>query len=108
MHAIVTVKGQVVNPAGLRAKYGMHKGTRTIRVDQGDARVLKPIREQHLRKLQGALKGRAGVQILMEERRKDRQCGRLKKGRYWVFKRDWPGCQLEATGKTGRRGDIDL
>jgi AbrB family looped-hinge helix DNA binding protein len=75
METYVTVKGQIVIPATLRRKYGIRNGTKIIVTDVGDAIVLKPVTEQYLRSLQGSLKGKGGLQVLMDERRKDREKG---------------------------------
>jgi AbrB family looped-hinge helix DNA binding protein len=66
-----TVKGQIVIPAALRRKYGIRNGTKIIVTDIGDAIVLKPVTEQYLINLQGSLKGKGGLRVLVEERRKD-------------------------------------
>ena len=71
METYATVKGQIVIPASLRRKYGIKNGTKIIITDVGDAIVLKPVTEQYLKNLQGSLKGKGGLQTLLEERRKD-------------------------------------
>jgi AbrB family looped-hinge helix DNA binding protein len=73
METYATIKGQIVIPASLRRKYGIKNGTKIIVTDIGDAIVLKPVTEQYLRNLQGSLKGRGGLKILVEERRKDKE-----------------------------------
>ena len=73
METYATVKGQIVIPASLRRKYGIKNGTKIIVTDIGDAIVLKPVTEQYLRNLQGSLKGRGGLKVLVEERRKDKE-----------------------------------
>ena len=73
MEAYVTVKGQIVIPAKLRRKYGIKNGTKIIVTDIGDAIVLKPVTEQYLRNLQGSLKGKGGLKVLIEERAKDKE-----------------------------------
>ena len=76
METYATVKGQIVIPAALRRKYGIKNGTKIIVTDVGDAIVLKPVTEQYLRNLQGSLKGKGGLKLLIEERRKDREKGK--------------------------------
>jgi AbrB family looped-hinge helix DNA binding protein len=71
MEIYATIKGQIVIPASLRRKYGIKKGTKIIVLDNGESIVLKPITEQYLQKLQGSLKGKGGMQVLLEEHRKD-------------------------------------
>lgn len=73
METYATVKGQIVIPAELRRKYGIKNGTKIIVTDIGDAIVLKPVTEQYLRNLQGSLKGKGGLKLLLEERAKDKQ-----------------------------------
>jgi AbrB family looped-hinge helix DNA binding protein len=71
MKVRVSAKGQVTLPAALRRKYGIRDGTRIIISDLGNAIVLKPMIEGYLRKLQGSLRGKRGLNILLEERHKD-------------------------------------
>ena len=73
METYVTVKGQIVIPAKLRRKYGIKNGTKIIVTDVGDAIILKPVTEQYLKNLQGSLKGKGGLKVLLEERRKDKE-----------------------------------
>ena len=73
METYATVKGQIVIPASLRRKYGIKNGTKIIVTDIGNAIVLKPVTEQYLRNLQGSLKGKGGLKVLVEERGKDRE-----------------------------------
>jgi len=72
METYATIKGQIVIPASLRRKYGIKNGTKIIVTDIGDAILLKPVTEQYLINLQGSLKGRGGLKVLVDERRKDR------------------------------------
>ena len=73
METYATVKGQVVIPAAIRRKYGIKKGTKIIVTDIGDGIVLKPVTEQYLKNLQGSLKVKGGLKVLVEERRKDKE-----------------------------------
>ena len=73
METYATVKGQIVIPATLRRKYGIRNGTKIIVTDIGDAIVLKPVTEQYLRNLQGSLKGKGGLKVLLDERSKDKE-----------------------------------
>jgi len=73
METYATVKGQIVIPAALRRKYGIKNGTKIIVLDNGDSITLKPMTEQYLKNLQGSLKGKGGLKVLIEERRKDRE-----------------------------------
>lgn len=72
METYATVKGQIVIPASLRRKYGIKNGTKIIVTDAGDSIILKPVTEQYLKNLQGSLKGKSGLKVLLDERRKDK------------------------------------
>ena len=72
MEIRTTAKGQIVIPTALRQKYGIKKGTRIVIIDSGDSIVLKPMTEECLKKLQGSLKGKGGLKVLIDERPKDR------------------------------------
>ncbi|MEW6092388.1 MAG: AbrB/MazE/SpoVT family DNA-binding domain-containing protein [Chloroflexota bacterium] len=76
METYATIKGQIVIPASLRRKYGIKNGTKLIVSDDGEAIILKPVTEQYLRKLQGSLKDTNALEILMEERQKDKARGK--------------------------------
>ena len=73
METYATIKGQIVIPAALRRKYGIKKGTKIIITDNGESIILKPVTEQYLKNLQGSLKGKGSLKMLLEERRKDRE-----------------------------------
>jgi AbrB family looped-hinge helix DNA binding protein len=73
MKTYATVKGQIVIPATLRRKYGIKNGTKIIVTDIGDSINLKPVTEQYLRNLQGSLKGKGTLKVLVDERRKDKE-----------------------------------
>ena len=71
MKTYVTAKGQIVIPVELRQKYGIKNGTRIVVIDNGDSIILKPMTKQSPRNLQGSLKGKGGLKVLIEERRKE-------------------------------------
>ena len=73
MDTYSTVKGQIVIPASLRRKYGIKNGTKIIVTDIGDSISLKPVTEQYFKNLQGSLKGKGALKILVDERRKDKE-----------------------------------
>lgn len=56
METHANAKGRIVLPSLLRRKYGIKAGTKIIVYDEGERIILKPVTEQHLKKLQGALK----------------------------------------------------
>jgi AbrB family looped-hinge helix DNA binding protein len=72
METHVTVKGRITIPASLRRKYDIKAGTRIIVSDNGEEIILRPVTEQYLRKLQGSLKETGALQVLAEERQKDK------------------------------------
>lgn len=69
METHLTAKGQIVIPAILRRKYGIKSCTRIVITDNGDSIVLKPMTEQYFKKLQGSLKGKGALKMLMNEKR---------------------------------------
>ena len=71
METYATVKGQIVIPAELRRKYGIKAGTKITVIDTGEAIVLKPVNEESLKRLQGRIKGKGVLKLLLEERRMD-------------------------------------
>ncbi len=71
MEIYATVKGQIVIPAELRRKYRIKAGTKIQVIDTGEAILLKPVTEESLKRLQGKLKGKGTLKLLLEERRKD-------------------------------------
>jgi len=73
--ANVTEKGQILIPAALRRKDGIKNGTKIIITDAGDSIILKPVTEQYLKSLQGSLKGKGSLKVLMNERHKDKEKG---------------------------------
>ncbi len=73
METHVNKKGQIVIPSILRKKYGIKEGTKIILLDKGDSIVLKPITNQHIKKLQGSLKGTGILKALIKERRNDKE-----------------------------------
>ena len=70
----VTVKGQVVIPAGLRKKLGMKPGTK-VHFSEKDGEVrLVPITRQLIAKNFGLLKGkRSLLKALAEEKKRERE-----------------------------------
>jgi AbrB family looped-hinge helix DNA binding protein len=73
METYANEKGQIALPAALRQKYGIKSGTRIIVTDIGNSIVLKPVTEQYLKTLQGSLKGKGGLKVLLNERRMERK-----------------------------------
>ena len=72
METYATAKGQVVIPAELRKKYGITAGTRFVVTDDGEVIILRPITREYIRSLRGFLKGSDALQILEQERMKEK------------------------------------
>jgi AbrB family looped-hinge helix DNA binding protein len=73
METYATTKGQIVIPSALRRKYGIKVGTKILIYDDGEHIILKPVTEQYLKGLQGSLKGKGALKVLLAERAKDRE-----------------------------------
>ena len=71
METRITAKGQIVIPVALRQKNGIKNGTKIIVTDNDGFITLKPITEQYLRNLQGSLKGKGGLKVLIAERHRE-------------------------------------
>ena len=52
---------------------GITPNTRIAILDNGNEIILRPITEEYLKKLQGSLKGSNALDVLMEERLKDKE-----------------------------------
>lgn len=76
METYSTIKGQIVIPAPLRKKYGITEGTRIVITDNGLEIILRPITREYLKSLRGSLKGSKALEVLMEERAKDKKKGK--------------------------------
>lgn len=76
MEAYITVKGQIVIPAELRRKYRITPNTRIAILDNGNEIILRPITREYLKSLRGSLKGSNALEVLLEERRKDKERGK--------------------------------
>jgi AbrB family looped-hinge helix DNA binding protein len=73
METYATTKGQIVIPSTLRRKYGIKVGTKILVFDDGERIILKPVTEQYLKGLQGTLKGKGALKVLLQERTRDRE-----------------------------------
>jgi AbrB family looped-hinge helix DNA binding protein len=73
METYATIKGQIVIPAALRRKFGIKEGTKIIVIDGGDDIILRPMTHEHISKLRGSLKGKGSLQLLLDERRQDKE-----------------------------------
>jgi AbrB family looped-hinge helix DNA binding protein len=73
METYATTKGQIVIPSSLRRKYGIKVGTKILVDDDGERIILRPVTEQYLKGLQGSLKGKGALKVLLEERARDKE-----------------------------------
>jgi AbrB family looped-hinge helix DNA binding protein len=71
---IVTSKGQVVIPAGIRHRHEIKKGTKICFIDRPDEIVLKPVTDEYINRVKGRLgtKG-AALKELRQEKGRERQ-----------------------------------
>ncbi len=69
----VTTKGQLVIPSKLRRKFGIRKGTRVVFVEENQRLILQPLTREFIDSLCGWLKGSKALDVLLEERKKDRK-----------------------------------
>ncbi len=69
----VTTKGQLVIPSKLRRKFGIRKGTRVVFVEENHRLILQPLTREFIDSLYGWLKGSKALDVLLEERKKDRK-----------------------------------
>lgn len=71
-NVLFSVKGQMVIPRWLRKEYHIEEGTRAVVYPEGDHIVVKPVTSRFIRGLRGSLKGSKAMDVLMEERRRER------------------------------------
>jgi bifunctional DNA-binding transcriptional regulator/antitoxin component of YhaV-PrlF toxin-antitoxin module len=71
-NVLFSVKGQMVMPRWLRREYHIEEGTRAVVYPEGDHIVVKPVTARFIRGLRGSLKGSKAMEVLMEERRRER------------------------------------
>jgi AbrB family looped-hinge helix DNA binding protein len=71
---IVTVKGQVVIPSKMRAKYGIEKGTQVFVFDRGNEIVIRPVTDEYIRSMAGmaGTKGKL-LKTLAREKARERK-----------------------------------
>ena len=73
METYATTKGQIVIPVALRRKYGITEGTKIVIVDNGNDIVLRPMTRERITRLRGSLKEKGTLQMLLDERREDKE-----------------------------------
>lgn len=76
----VTVKGQIVIPASLRRRHGIHRGMRVRLVDAGDDIIIRPVTSEFIQKFAGILPSTGDLERELRaeharERRRERRRG---------------------------------
>jgi AbrB family looped-hinge helix DNA binding protein len=72
-YTMVSAKGQIVIPAGVRARHGIRKGRRLCIEERGDEIVLRPVSAGHFRRIAGILPRKGGLAAkLLREHALDR------------------------------------
>jgi AbrB family looped-hinge helix DNA binding protein len=61
LFTVVSTKGQIVIPAGLREELGINAGTRLAIQRENNHLVLQPITEEFIRSVRGCLKGETSL-----------------------------------------------
>ncbi len=73
MRTTVSQRGQTVIPAELRRRYDITEGTEIEWIDTGTGMKVIPVPSDPVAVLRGRGKGERLVDILLEERRRDRE-----------------------------------
>ena len=68
-----SVKGQVVIPRWLRREFEIEEGTRAQVTATPQGILIRPVTRAYIRSLRGSLKGSKAMEIMMEERRRERE-----------------------------------
>ena len=67
-----TIKGQIVIPAEIRARFKIKKGTRVNVYDEGNRIIVEPLSDDPIREGRGMLKTRGKIlKLLTEDRKKE-------------------------------------
>ena len=69
---VVTSKGQLVIPARLRRRFKIKKGTLVSFLEDNGRLIVQPITREFIESLRGIDKGGRAYEILMEERKRER------------------------------------
>ncbi len=73
MEARTTIKGQIVIPVALRRKFNIKAGTRLAIYEENGRIILEPVTREYIKRLRGSLKGSGAMQVLIDERKRDRE-----------------------------------
>ena len=67
-----TIKGQIVIPAAIRARFKIKKGTQVNVYDDGNRIIVEPLADDLIKKGRGMLKTRGKIlRALVEDRKKE-------------------------------------
>jgi bifunctional DNA-binding transcriptional regulator/antitoxin component of YhaV-PrlF toxin-antitoxin module len=72
MQTAVTKRGQTVIPAAIRKRYQINKGAHLVWIDDGETIRVVPVMDNPLQSLRGRGRGGKLTELLLAERRKDR------------------------------------
>lgn len=72
METIMTERGQTVVPAPIRKRYKLKKGAKLVWIDDGKTIKVIPIPVDPVEALHGIGKGENLLQVLLEERKRER------------------------------------
>ena len=71
---IVTTKGQIVIPSGIRRHLNIKKGTKLCVMEEGDKIVLQPLTSDYFDKMAGILNTKGKLtKSLLEERAREKE-----------------------------------
>jgi len=70
---VVTSKGQLVIPARLRRRFKIKKGTLVSFLEDNGRLIVQPITREFIESLRGIDKSGRAYEILMEERKRERE-----------------------------------
>ena len=68
-----TTKGQVLIPVKLRRKFGIKAGTKIHVYEENGRIVLQPVTREQIQRVRGMFKGAGALQVLMAERKRERE-----------------------------------
>jgi AbrB family looped-hinge helix DNA binding protein len=73
MDTLVTRRGQTVVPAAIRRRYKIQEGDRLVWIDDGRTIRVVPVPADPIAALQGSAKGEGLMELLLAERKLERQ-----------------------------------
>ena len=68
-----SIKGQIVIPRRLRQEFEIEEGTRAYVQSTPDGILIKPLTPKRIRNLRGSLKGSKALNVLLADRKKERE-----------------------------------